>query len=458
MQNKKVGLWTAIASAVGIVVASSAIVSLGQGFGLAGHGFIIAMAAAMILNILVAFSFAELSGMMPKGGSMVNYTLPALGPLVGMISVLSGYVLVNMFAGSAEAYIAGVVVRDVFVPSMSPVLISALLVITLVLVNIRGVELFGKVQIALTASMILSMVMVGIIGLTGLGSGEPLETSFEFNTMGWGIFSLTAMAFWLFVGIEFVTPMTEELRKPKLYIPLSMIAGLFIILIADVIFGNAAIRYVPSDVLANSDSPHMETASAILGRTGQIWMGIVTLLATSSTLNALLYAIPKMLYAMAQQGQLPGLFGKVNKWGTPWVSTAFMGALLLVFNVTQVTATESITTFILAGSFCWCITYIIAHMNVIVLRYKYPSIKRSFKSPLGITFQIAGIIGMIYLLLNIHPDPTTKLQVYKLALAFLAFVIVFSILWLRIKQKRNLFQTVPLNQHSTEETTKDRIS
>jgi amino acid transporter len=443
--NNKVGLWTAVAASVGIVVASSTMVSLGQGYGSAGPGFIIAMVCALIINLFVAFSFAELAGIMPQGGGMVQYTLPALGPFIGMVSVLTGYVLVSMFAGSAEAYIAGVVVRDVFAPSISPTLVSIVFVIALVLVNIRGVQLFSKVQIVLTSLMIVSIVCIGVIGLTGAGGGEPLETTFEFNAMGAGIFSLVALAFWLFVGIEFVTPMAEELKKPKVYIPLSMILGLAIILVADFIFGSAAIRYVPLDVLANSASPHVDASTAILGRTGQIWIGLVTIFATASTLNTLLFAIPKMLRSMAEEGQLPKVFGNLNKWGMPWFSVVFMGVLFLVFVVSQVTATASIEIFILAGSLCWCLTYIIAHLNVIILRAKYPMVKRSFKSPLGITFQVIGVAGLIYMLFNIYPDPAVKMQIYQFALVFLAIVIVFSFLWIKVKMKRPLFETTPLD-------------
>ncbi|MFD2215489.1 APC family permease [Metabacillus endolithicus] len=453
--KRKIGLWTAIASAVGIVVASSAMVSLGQGFGIAGPGFIIAMVAAMLLNVFVAFTFSELSGMIPRAGGMVHYTLPTMGPLVGMVSVLSGYVLVNMFAGSAEAHIAGIVIHEVFAPAISPTLISVAFVILLALVNIRGVELFSKVQIVLTSVMILSIVSIGVIGLTGIGGGEPIETNFEFNSLGMGIFGLTALAFWLFVGIEFVTPMAEELKKPKLYIPLSMILGLFIILIADFIFGSAAIKYVPLDILAGSDSPHMEAASAILGRTGQIWIGLVTILATASTLNTLLFAIPRMLYSMANEGQLPMVFGKLNKWGAPWASILFMGSLFLIFVIFGVTGASSITTFILAGAFCWCITYIIAHLNVIILRFKYPDVKRSFKSPLGITFQVIGIAGMVYMLFNIFPDPVVKAQIYQYALIFLLITLVYSVIWVKLKMKKKLFETTTIEELLVEDTSEE---
>ena len=443
---RTVGLWPTVATAVGIVVASTSMVSLGQGFGIAGPGFIIPMVCAMLLNLFVAFTFAELSSIIPRAGGINHYTLPTMGPFIGIIAVISGYLLVNMFAGSAEASIAGFVVSDVFLPNVSPALISVIFVLILGLINIRGIKLYSWVQLILTILLIGSLVIIGLIGLTGTGSGEPLETTLDFNTMGWGIFGLTALAFWLFVGIEFVCPMAEEIRKPRIYIPLSMILALLIILVTDLIFGFASIKYVALDELANSESPHVLAATAILGRTGQIWIGITTVLATVSTINTLIMAISRMLYSMAREGQLPSVFGLLNRWGSPWVATVFMTAIFCIFIISGIANAESITALILAGAFCWFVTYIIAHLNVIIMRYKYPNVKRTFKSPLGITFQVIGILGMIYMMINIFPEPDVRRQIYTFALVFLAITILYAFLWVKLVMKKGLFETTPLEK------------
>ncbi|TCP30879.1 amino acid/polyamine/organocation transporter (APC superfamily) [Scopulibacillus darangshiensis] len=434
-----------VATAVGIVVSSSAMVSLGQGFGIAGPGFLIPMVIAMVLNLFVAFSFAELASIIPRAGGINHYTLPTMGPFIGMVSVLSGYVLVNMFAGSAEAHIAGTVIHGIFAPDVSPLVISAIFLIILSIINIRGIEFYSWSQMILTGGMIVSLVIIGIIGLTGTGSGEPLKTSIDFNSMGWGVVGLFALAFWLFVGIEFVCPMAEEVKKPKLYIPLSMILGLLIILVVDLIFGNAAIKYVPLNILAGSESPHVKAATAILGKTGQIWIGIVTVFATGSTINTLICSIPRMLYSMAQKGQMPQIFGKLNRWGSPWAGIVFLSSLFLVFLI-GISGSASITTFILAGAFCWMITYIVAHLNVIIMRVKYPNAARTFKSPLGLTFQIIGIFGIIYMMFNIFPDPAVKQQIYMYAVIFLLITVVYSAIWVKFAMKKKLFETTPIEE------------
>ena len=74
-----------------------------------------------------------------------------------------------------------------------------------------------------------------------------------------------ALGFWLFVGAEFVTPLAEEIRRPRVYIPLSMFLGLTIILVAGGLYGLASIKYVPADELAGSLTPQVDAASAMLG-------------------------------------------------------------------------------------------------------------------------------------------------------------------------------------------------
>ena len=65
-RTKKLGLGSAVSVCVGLIVATSCLLSLGQGMGLAGKNFIIALFVVLILNGFLALSFSELHSMMPK--------------------------------------------------------------------------------------------------------------------------------------------------------------------------------------------------------------------------------------------------------------------------------------------------------------------------------------------------------------------------------------------------------
>lgn len=112
--RRVMGLPVGIASAVGLVVASSTLVLQGQGFGIGGPGFLIAMVLAMLVNLFAMFSFAELSGMMPRAGSLNHYTQAALGPFMAIVAVLAAYVIPIIFGLSVEAVVPGIIVHDLF--------------------------------------------------------------------------------------------------------------------------------------------------------------------------------------------------------------------------------------------------------------------------------------------------------------------------------------------------------
>ena len=81
MNAKKIGLGSAVAICVGLVVASSCLVSLGTGMGRVGRWFLIPMFIVMILNSFVGISYSELHGLMPKcNGGTSQYLMAGVGP------------------------------------------------------------------------------------------------------------------------------------------------------------------------------------------------------------------------------------------------------------------------------------------------------------------------------------------------------------------------------------------
>lgn len=448
--KREVGLIPSIATAVGIVVSSSALLMLGQGFGLGGPAFVFAMIIAAFVNMCVAFSFSELTCIIPAAGGINHYTLPAMGPAVGIFAVLSGYFLVSILSNAAESTIAGNVIHDFFFPNMglSPTWWALILMVILTLINLRGIKSFAYSQVFFAGSMILSMVVLSCIGIFDLGSGTPLETSLTWNmAAGGGVISMLSIAFWLFVGMEFVCPLAEEVKKPQRFIPMAMISAIIIIFISDLLFGFMAMKYLPLDDLANSTAPHVDAATAVLGRTGQIWIGIISLMATASTLNTFIAAIPRMLYGMAKEGQFPRVFARLNKSGAPFVGVLlvfFITVVLLVFNDPK--SVDMISTFVLSGCIGWMIAYIIAHADVLILRKKYPHIKRSFRVPGGPLLPIISSVGLIVMIVMIHPDPAVAKQIFTFAGVALLICAAWSVLWVKLVMKKALFETVPLEK------------
>ncbi len=447
--RREIGLTAAVCTAVGIVVSSTALVMLGQGFGLGGPAFVVAIVAALFINLFVAFSFAELSSMMPLSGGINHYTLPTMGRFMGIFAVLAGYFAVSTLSNAAESSVAGLVVKDIFLPDLgvSPAVWAFLLMVVLTGINLLGVKSFATSQIIFASTMIISMIILSFIGLFGLGSGAPLETSITFDmAAGGGVLSMLGIAFWLFVGMEFVCPMAEEVKNPQKFIPIAMIAALGIIFISDILFGFMALKYVDMEALGASSHPHVDAAMAVLGRNGQIWIGIISLVATASTLNTFIAAVPRMLYGMANDGQFPAVFGKLNRFGVPYVGIITMLVITVVLLGTGISDASAIVTLILAGCIGWMLCYMIANLNVIILRFKYPEVKRSFKSPFGISLPVISFLGLAYMIYAIWPEDGTGMRgdIYLYAYIFLGLAAVWSAYWVKIHMKKPLFETVPM--------------
>ncbi|NTV78888.1 MAG: APC family permease [Clostridiales bacterium] len=446
-KDGKIGLISAICAGVGLIVATNVLMTLSQGVGYSGRGFIIAMAVVCILNIFVALSFAELNSLIPGTGSISHYTLAAMGPLPSMIAVVGGYLICQIFAATAEAALLGFVVNATFLPNVPPVVISIVAVVILYMINVLGVESYATTQIVVTLFLIISMLAFGIIGVTNLTSATPVvQATTSFNPLGWGIFTLAPMAFWLFIGVEFITPLTKDLRNPKRDVPLSMVLGLVLLFVVQTVMTFAIYKYVPADILTTSTQPHVDFARILLGQAGLYWMGAISLCAAASTLNTTFSAISRMCLGMAVEGMLPKIFARKSKRNSPVWGLTILFVLFFVVLVTGVSSASDIVFLILTGCLFWMVAYVIAHIDLLILRKKYPDRERSFKSfGKGIP-QIIGIVGTIIMIVNIHPDPAMRSRIYTMAIIWAVILVVYSILWIKLKMKTELFKTVPIDE------------
>lgn len=450
--KKTLGFWSCFAVAVGCVVASSTLVSLGQGMGIAGGGFVIAMLTAWLLQHFSAQSYAELACMMPASGGIRTYTRVAMGALPAVVATLLGYVVPNLLAGPAELAVAGSVLSETFFPGFSPTLFGGLILGFLMLMNIVGVDIFARLQIVFTLTMIISIALLGIIGLTGIGAlPPPVIAEIPFNAMGTGVFSLTALAIWLYIGIEYVTPMAQETKKAEKNIPRAMIAGLVVIFAVNLVYGFALLKYVPAEQLATSNHPHVDMALAMLGKPGMIWISIVSIFASASTINTVIGVVPRMLYGMALSHELPKLFAKIHpRFRTPWIGILFMTGGMAAFFFGGIVNSPNLIVYILSACCAWLCCYIIAHLNVIILRFRYPNARRPYKARFYPVPQILGSLGIGYSILNISPVPEMADTIYTLVGIMVVSALVYAVVWLKFVVKQPLFEPLDIKEAQNE--------
>ncbi len=442
MEKKKLGLSSVIATGVGLIVATSCLLSLGQGSSAIGTTIIISMAIACVLNILTALSIAELNAIMPNlTGGLAQYTLAGMGPFVTLIAMVGGYLVCNTIVGSAECAMFGNTLNSVLPQlNISGTVYCIALLIILIIINLNGVDMFAKIQNLVAYGLIISLVVLGLLGTFKLGTGETITQPAVLSSDFSDITLLCGLTFFLFIGCEFIVPISNQVRNARKNVPLGMILSLLIVMIMQTFLVFGFKNYTDWGELGASAAPHVLYGTLLLGKLGTIWMAIVSILAVTSSINTIIASLAYICVGMAKIKLLPSIFMKTNKKGAPYVGILSIGGSMMIIIATGLSTTDELSFLILTGCLFWMITYVIAHIDVLILRKRMPQVPRTFKVPFGPIIPIVGISGLIWMIYNIAFDPSVRNSIYKTTITIFTILAVFSVIWIKKVMKVKLFK------------------
>lgn len=446
-ENKKLGLPSVISTGVGLIVATSCLMSLGQGAGALGTGFIVAMIMACAINICTALCMSELNALMPNlTGGLAQYTLAGSGPFVTMVTMVGGYLVCQAIAGSVECAMFGNSINTVFNTGVPSSVFSIILLVVLIAANLMGVDMFAKIQNIVVVGLIFSLVSLGLLGIFGLGTGEQVTQQMNLATSFSDTFGLLGLAFFLFIGCEFVIPLSPNVKNARRNIPLGMVLSLVIICGMQILVVLGMGHYTLWADLASSSSPHILYGQSLLGYAGSLWMILVSLFAVVSTVNSCINFLSCTCAGMAKINLLPEVLMKQNKRGAYYVGILIIGGLMIVVNATGLSSSDSLSFMILVAMVFWMTSYIISDINVIIFRKKLPKAPRTFKVPGGIVIPIIAAVGNAFMIWNISSDPAQRLQIFKIDGVIFVILAIYSGLWCKYRLKRPLFKPYPIHE------------
>jgi amino acid transporter len=439
----KMGLPTMMAVCIGVVIVQGAMISGMQGIGIGGLGFIAAMFVALVLAQFNAMSFSELSLMFPQEGTLATYTQKAIGHFPAIVAVFSGYGVVAILAIPVEMVLVDAML-DKLMPGVIPEKVVPLLIlIALSITNLIGTDVFAKVQNFLAFILVCALIIVGLVAITGLGapypalSGTTVDWSFT-NITNFSFIGLVALSMWLFVGVEFICPMINEVKNPNKSIPLAMQLSLVMMFLIFVAFVVGAGFYVNVETLLGSAIPYLDYISAVFGNSGLAIATVMALAATCSTINTILASVPRMLHGMAYQKQAFPQLKASNKYGAPWIGIVMIsGCIGIAYLIANV---DSLVTLVISASTCWLLAYVVAHIDVMVLRRRLPNHERPYRTPFYPLPQVLGIVTMIYIALNNSPSPEMTNTVFVISGTMILMLSIVGGLWVKFYMKRGLFE------------------
>jgi APA family basic amino acid/polyamine antiporter len=335
------GFWPALALVVGNMIGSgiyllpASLAPLGAN---ALWGWVITLIGATGL----AFIFARLSARLPLAGGPYAYADAAFGPVVGFATAWSYWVLI--WAGNGAIAVAIVSALSLVFPALTassglPAFAAVALVWLLVLVNLRGAKLAGRVQVVTTLLKLLPL--VGVIMLAGwllfsrggaaIVDNPPVPLAFG------TVAGAAALTFWGFLGVESATVPADKVRDAARIVPRATMIGIALTGAVYLAVSTAIAIMMPMHVAAQSPAPVAAFLGGALGPAAADVVAIFAAISAFGALNGFVLLQGEMPWAMAKGGVFPAWFGKEDRRGTPVRAHIVSGILVTIVTLANYT-------------------------------------------------------------------------------------------------------------------------
>ncbi|MDI6916694.1 MAG: amino acid permease [Thermoplasmatales archaeon] len=397
--KKDLGLLELFCISSGAMISSGLFVLPGLAFAKAGPSVILAYLLASILMIPAMLSSAELCTAMPKAGGNFFFIDRSMGPRMGTLGGLADWFSLSFKTAFA---ILGI---GIFVLLINPgitdlqikfVAVASCLFFTLI--NIIGVKLTGKFQIAMVVTLISLLVFYIVSGFFSV----QFERYTPFMPLGLSsVFATAGLVFISYAGLNKIVGVAEEVKNPGRNIPRALFLswGIMSLLYVSVIFVTVGVS--DPGQLRNSLIPISLGAGNFMGWGGCIIMGVAAILAFATTANAGLLTASRTPMAMSKDELLPRALGKVSRRGTPAFSIIFTSSFMIF-----VILFLDLENLVKAASTMILMLFVFVNLSLIIMREsKIRNYRPTFRSPFYPWVQIIGTVGYIFLIFEMGIIP-----------------------------------------------------
>lgn len=328
---------------------------LGIAVGISGHAAPLAFGLGGLIALLAGYSYVRLALTFRSDGASFTYLEhafprhPNIGGLMGW-TVIVGYVgTLALYAFTFGAY--GADLLGMAGSSIVRIALSVGVLLFFMMVNLRGVRASGLTEDLIVLIKVLLLAVFGIAGMTSVRRDHLLPV---FDQGPGSVFVAGAMVFVAFEGFQLITNAVCEMRHPDRDTPRGIYGSVAIttviyLLVAFVAIGNLS----PAEIAGAEEYALAEAAKPVLGRAGQVMIGIAALLSTSSAINATAFGASRMMAEMATDHMMPRAFSfRSRDTNVPWIAIVVFTALGIVFatiNTLEMIAAFSSLTFLLVS-------------------------------------------------------------------------------------------------------------
>lgn len=391
-----------------------------------GPSISFAILCAAVICVLASLSVSELASMFPSAPGIRTYLKLAFGNKISLTITLMYISMVVLIAG-VESFAFARIASRVGIDLPDTVLASTL-VLSIVVLNLRGIEIAYKVQSVLTVALLIIFISISVyaLNLEPILIGEMISTP----TIAPDIWSenlplLTGMAIFLFIGFEWVTPLGRRPESYRRLIPWSMPFAIVLLATLYALFVLAFIHIMPTPHTGIANSPQLLLGQLLLDQTGFYLMAILSVLAMLTSFNAGLMGASRLLYGIAREGELPGWVASLSIPAcVPYAAILIIGVGAII-SALVATLLQSYLAMTTVAASITCFTYLALVLAGLRLRKKQADRERPFYNPLPVAVQT--LIGVTFFGLGIVTLTSSQdTKTHILMLVILSFALVIS--------------------------------
>lgn len=401
---------------------------------------IVAIFLAGLFCILISNSVAELASMFPSSPGIRTYLKVAFADRFSLVLVYLYLIFMVLVAG-VESYMFALVTKAVF-PSLPGIGLVLGLIAFTVVVNLLGWELPRGLQIASTFLLILTILALGVAGLSAPAGAVTITAAGGLSQLKL-LPAAVVMSIFLFTGFEWVTLLGFSPKSYERRIPLSMPLAIVTNMVAYTVFIIGLSAQLTRSEIVASPTPHVPYFGLLLGGPGSWVAWGLSVLAIFSTFNAGILGGSRLIYVMTREGNLPAWCAKISlRTGAPVGGILLLGGLATVSSVLVVTYELELLAAVI-GSTIVSFVYAAFMLAVIRLRKSRPEAKRSFRTPVARWLQWAIVFLMP--LMGVASLFSQVSMQYRPAIGILIFTVI-SVIMARWSLLRSSGQAVRRQQ------------
>ncbi len=414
----------------------------------AGPGIVYSFVLAGVACLFAGLCYAEFASMIPIAGSAYTYGYATLGELFAWI-IGWDLILEYLFAASTVAVgWSGYFTRlmaDVGFPIPAayssapftvegthtlvrtgavvnlPAMLLVLLLTSLLVLGIRESAALNNVIVFVKVAIVFLVIGFGFMFVNSdnwhpfVPPGTGVKGEF-----GWsGVLTGAGVVFFAYIGFDAVSTAAQEAKNPQRDLPIGILTSLAVCTVLYILMALVMTGLVHYSQLNVAEPVYVALDAA---GPGLAWLKYLTTVGAiaglASVVLVMLLGQPRIFYAMARDGLLPSVFGKVHpRFKTPYIATIITGLVATViaglFPIGLLGQLVSIGTLF---------AFVIVCAGILVLRRRSPDLPRPFRTPMVPLVPILGILTCGWLMYGLPVDTWLRLLIWMvlgLAIYFL---------------------------------------